>query len=160
MRARRKLYYATGFCESPLSNPRQRISRVVQVCLLLAMIPSCGPELSEPNQLDISGRWTSTDAVGTVSNISLAITQNSDGTVGGNWSARFFPPDAACPPGLKPASTGPVNGTNTVLDVRLAILGVGDFSGQLIDRQTLKGSLLSCSVVYRVTFSLAGPIPG
>jgi hypothetical protein len=90
--------------------------------------------------------------VGPVSKISMDIVQNSDGTVTGNWSGTTVP--AACPPELNATPAGPVNGTNTVLDVRLALAGVGDFSGQLIDRSSLKGSLQSCGLIYPIIFSL------
>ena len=136
----------------------QRVS-LPALCLLVAIVQSCGPALSEPNHQSISGHWTSTDAVGPVSNIALVITQSADGTIEGSWSAKFFPPTAKCPTGLNANATGPVNGTNTVLDVHLALLGVGDFRGQLIGQTTLKGGIDSCGIFYSVSFSLIGPAP-
>ena len=123
------------------------------------MVQGCGPELSEPNHLSITGRWTSTDAIGAVSNIALVITQNADGTIAGTWSAKFFPPTAPCPPEFNATPTGTVSGTNTVLDVHLVLLGVGDFRGQTIDRATLKGAFTSCGGIYPTMFSLVGPAP-
>jgi hypothetical protein len=137
----------------------QKLHRLLALGLLVAIIQSCGPDLSEPNQLDISGRWASPDALGPVSNIALTLTQKSDGSVSGTWSANFFPSTATCPPQLTATSTGRVNGANTVLDVHLALLGVGDFRGQALDRSTLKGSVASCGAYHAVQFSLVGPIP-
>ena len=138
---------------------RQRLRLLAQLCILIAIVQSCGPELSEPNHLSVSGHWTSTDAIGPVSDIALVITQNADGTVAGTWSAKFFPPTATCPPELNATPTGPVSGTNTVLDIHLVLLGVGDFRGQLIGGATLKGGINSCDIIYPATFSLVGPAP-
>ena len=95
-----------------------------------------------------------------MSQILMDLTQNPDGTVQGKWSGKLFPLGVSCPPGLNATPTGSVTGTNTVLEVRLAILGTGDFDGQAVGNQTLQGGLLSCGVVYPVIFSLIGPVPG
>lgn len=126
--------------------------------LAIAVVASCGPPLTQPSSQDISGRWATTDTIGPLSDVEMSITQLPDGTVSGQWSATIFPADAPCPPGLGANPTGPVNGTNTVLEVRLSLLGAGDFYGQAIDSQTLKGSFVSCST-YAVVFSFVGPLP-
>lgn len=127
--------------------------------LLIALVQSCGPPLTQPSSQDISGRWTTSDPIGPLSNVQVSITQRPDGTLSGQWSANFFPLGAACPPGLGSSPTGPLNGTNTVLEVRFSLLGAGDFQGQAIDSKTLKGSLESCGGVYPVIFSLVGTVP-
>ena len=125
---------------------------------MLALTAGCGPPLSEPNSVDISGRWISIDHIGRVSDIVMDISQRSDGTVDGVWSAKSNPAVVDCPPGLGPNPTGPVSGTNTVLEVGLAVVGVGDFHGQATERRTLKGNFVSCGV-YPASFSFVGPIP-
>jgi hypothetical protein len=86
------------------------------------------------------------------------ITQQPDGTLNGEWTGKAFPPDAACPPGLGSNPTGPVNGSNTILEVQFSLLGAGDFQGQVLDSKTLKGSFESCGS-YEIMFSLVGPVP-
>ena len=127
--------------------------------LVIAVVEACGPPLTQPSSLDISGRWATTDAIGPLSDVEMSITQRPDGTVSGQWSGTAFPANAVCPPGLGTNPTGPVNGLNTVLEVRLSLLGAGDFDGQAIDSKTLKGSFLSCSTVYAIVFSFVGPLP-
>lgn len=126
--------------------------------LVIAGVASCGPPLTDPSPLNISGRWATTDAIGPLSAVDMNITQLRDGTVSGEWSAKVFPPNPPCPPELG-NPTGPVIGTHTVLEVRLAFLGAGDFDGQAIDGKTLKGSFTSCDNSYAVVFLFAGPLP-
>src|SRR5687768_3179172 len=124
--------------------------------LVIAVVASCGPSLTQPSSLDISGRWATTDAIGPLSDVEVSITQRPDGTVSGQWSAATFPAGAPCPPALGTNPTGTVNGMNTVLGIRLSLLGAGDFDGQAIDSKTLEGSFESCSNVYAVVFSFVG----
>jgi hypothetical protein len=122
-------------------------------------ILGCGPELNEPSSVNIGGRWTSTDKVGPLSGFVIDLTQASNGTVSGQWTAQVSPPNPACPPGLGSNPTGPVSGANTVLEVSLSLLGAGDFDGQLTDSHSVTGTFVSCGIGYAVTFSLAGPVP-
>ena len=90
----------------------------------------------------------------------MDLAESPDGTVQGQWSAKLVPSDATCPPNLPSPPTGPVSGSNTVLALNLSILGTGDFQGQALDDGTLRGSIRSCEVLYPVTFTLLGPVPG
>jgi hypothetical protein len=126
---------------------------------VIALVVSCGPPLTQPSSQDISGRWTTSDPIGPLSDVQVTITQRPDGTLSGQWSGKVSPADAACPPGLGSDPTGPVNGTNTILEVRLSLLGAGDFDGQAVDSKTLKGSFVSCGNAYAISFSLVGPVP-
>jgi len=127
---------------------------------LIVLSTSCGPALTEPASLNISGRWSTSDEIGHVTQLQMDLAESPDWSVQGQWSARLVPPDATCPPSLGPTPTGPVTGSNTVLALNLSILGTGDFQGQAVDDKTLRGSVRSCEVFYRVTFTLVGPVPG
>lgn len=127
---------------------------------LIVVCASCGPALTEPSAINISGRWSTSDAIGHVTQLQMDLAESPDGTVQGQWSAKLVPPDATCPPGLGSPPTGPVSGTNTVLALNLSILGTGDFQGQALDDGTLRGSVRSCEILYPVTFTLVGPVPG
>jgi hypothetical protein len=126
--------------------------------LVVALVASCGPPLTEPSPLDVSGHWMTSDSVGVLSDLEVTITQRRDGTLSGQWSGKA-PANAVCPPDLGLNPTGPVSGINTVLEVRLAVLGAGDFDGQMVDSQTLKGTFDSCGVGYSIVFALMGPVP-
>ena len=123
--------------------------------LLLAAIIGCGPPLTDPSSKNMSGIWTSTLKMGAVSNVQMTVTQSADGAVQGTWVAALSPLDPVCPPGLNGNPTGPVSGTNTILEVRLSLLGIGDFTGQLDDSRTLRGSFQSCGAHYEFVFNAA-----
>src|SRR2546423_8889710 len=125
--------------------------------LLVAALVNCGPPLTDASSTSITGHWVSTDQAGPLSNLRMDITQQADGSINGQWTATIFPPFPLCPPGLGANPSGPVNGTNTVLEVRLALLGAGDFQGQVEGTSTLRGSLLSCTNPYPLTFGLTAP---
>ena len=128
------------------------------VSFLTVLALACGPELSQPSSFDITGRWTSGDQIGPLTKIQVDITQQPDGILTGQWSGESTP-DAPCPPGLGSNPTGPVSGRSTVLQVQFSILGAGDFAGQVIDSQTLRGSMESCAHAYAMTFSRVGSVP-
>jgi hypothetical protein len=126
--------------------------------LLTLVVMGCGPNLSQPSPLNITGRWKSSDQIGPLSGLQVDITQQQDGILNGQWSGRSLP-DAPCPPGLGVSPTGPLNGRSTVLQVQFSLLGAGDFDGQAINAQTLTGSLESCNHPYPITFTRVGSIP-
>lgn len=126
--------------------------------LILAFI-ACGPPLTQPSSLDLTGRWTSADHIGPVFNLEVVIRQNPDGTMTGTWAGDVSPPQPACPPDLGASPVGTVSGSNTVVGVLFSLLGIGDFQGQAVDSTTLKGSFESCGSTYSVTLSLVGPPP-
>jgi hypothetical protein len=125
--------------------------------LLALVLIGCGPELTEPSDIDISGQWASTDAVGPITDIQIDIVQAPNGAIEGQWSGKSSAPDAACPPqlGLNPASR--VFGSNTVLGVEFELLAAGHFHGQVIGTDRLEGSVESCGVLYQVEFSPLEP---
>lgn len=125
---------------------------------LVVTLASCGPPLTQPSSLDLSGHWTSVDHIGPVFNLEMNLSQNADGTITGTWASDVSPPHPDCPPELSARSNGTVKGTNTVVGVSLSILGIGDFKGQAIGSSTLHGSILSCALLP-VTWTLAGPVP-
>lgn len=126
---------------------------------LVVVFIACGPPLTQPSSLSLTGRWTSADHVGPVFNLEMTIAQNTDGTITGTWTSDVSPPHPACPPGLSDRGTGPVSGSNTVLGVQFSLLGAGDYQGQATDTATLRGSFESCGVTYVMVFARAGPAP-
>ena len=120
---------------------------------LLAILVTCGPPLTEPSSQNISGHWISPDRIGPIYDISMDVSQTEDGDVSGEWAGKASPTDAACPEGLGTNPSGRVSGTNKALGLNLAVVGAGDFQGQMISPTALRGSLFSCGVFYPITFS-------
>lgn len=153
----------SDFVSDPLSDWRPGKSKtfvkILCVSLLIAIVGSCGPELTQPSAFNISGQWTSNDQIGPLSEIQVDINQHPDGTIEGSWSGKASPPDGTCPPDLGSAPTGTVRGANTVLQVQFSLLGAGDFDGQAIDDKTLDGSFEMCGRSYTVRFSLVAALP-
>ncbi|MGI8401289.1 MAG: hypothetical protein ACR2NS_06750 [Gemmatimonadaceae bacterium] len=109
--------------------------------------------------MNITGNWASNDAIAAIHDVHLELTQGLDGTVNGHWSAENSSPDAPCPPSLGSTPAGALNGRHTILQVQLSLVGLGDFAGQAIDGQVLKGSLETCGQVYPMIFTLQATGP-
>ena len=124
------------------------------VLLLVAVVSACGPDLSEPAPLNINGHWLSYNEIGPISGVQLDIAQALDGTLTGRWSAVTSSPGVPCPPNLSSTPSGPISGGNTVLQVQISLIGIGDFTGQWTSDTTVNGSLISCGQVYRMLFTL------
>ena len=121
---------------------------------------ACGPPLTDPSSLNITGSWTTSDNVGPLHDIVMNIIQIADGTIKGDWSGTLIPPDAACPAGLPASPSGPVTGSYNVVGIGLNVLGIGFFHGQKISPTEMRGDFQSCGSFYSVTFTLTSPIPG
>jgi hypothetical protein len=150
--------YITAFnlVSKPLSDAwshRANVSTIVLGAFVaLAVIGACGPELDAPSSLNLSGHWVSNDNAGALSAIQFDILQNAKGILTGNWSGKFAADLADCPPGIGADPTGPIDGSNTTLLVQFSLLGAGDFDGQVVDKDTVRGALLSCDVNYPMEF--------
>ena len=126
---------------------------------LVVVFTACGPPLTTPSSLNLTGRWTSTDHIGPVFNLEMIIRQSPDGTITGTWDSDVAPPHPPCPPDISDRGVGTVDGTNTVVGVQFSLKGAGDFQGQAVDGTTMRGAFQSCGNNYVVTWSLAGPLP-
>ena len=131
----------------------------LRACALAVVVSACGPALSEPSPVNLTGRWTSVDHLGALSNLEVIINQTPDGALAGTWSSDVSPPHPPCPPDVSDRGTGTIGGSNTVVAVQFALLGAGDFQGQVIDGTQMRGSLTSCGGIYAISFSRAGPVP-
>ena len=112
------------------------------------MLAACGPELTNPASTNISGRWTSSDTAAGVTDFVLNLSQASDGVVTGSWSGRALPVNAACPAplGCTPANT--VAGSNTVFQVHIDLIGLGDFTGQTESDVRFRGHLAGADLAF------------
>jgi len=114
----------------------------------------CGPELNSPASTDVSGTWFAPGPVAGLTNITVVLTQTPDGAIMGTYTATGTPNLQFCP------FTGPcvisdiiINGTNTALQVFFELKDAGEFTGQLIDGNILKGSMSRIGAVGHVQFA-------
>jgi hypothetical protein len=123
------------------------------------LLYGCGPELTEPSSVDISGRWLSQSNVGVVTEIQFDVVQSPDGSLNGTWVGKTSTSNATCPPEIGTNPTNVLSGSNTLLQVEFELLGVGHFHGQVISANRLEGSLESCATLYPVEFMLVEALP-
>src|SRR6267378_6553642 len=103
------------------SNVGKAMARLTTGALLITcmLLSGCGPELTTPGKTNISGTWYSAGPSAGMTSIYVTITQASDGSISGVFTAdgttglQFCPPTPTCTIG------GPVSGSNTVLQVFL-----------------------------------------
>jgi hypothetical protein len=125
--------------------PVETLSRVaaLSAALLVLTASSCGPELTTPGSVDVSGTWFGAGPAAGLSNITMVLTQTSDAHVSGTFAATGTPGPQVCP------ATGPcklsstINGENTVLQVNLVLQSAGTFTGQIITPTHLRGTMTS-----------------
>ena len=77
-------------------------------CAIAAV--SCGPELSAPGSGDVSGTWFSPGPAAGLTNVTIVLTQSSDASISGTYTATGTPNLQFCP------ATGPcaISGTIAV----------------------------------------------
>src|ERR1700674_5351710 len=113
--------------------------------LLLAVgalaLASCGPPLTTPSSTDISGTWISPGPAAGMTNMSVTLTQASDGSLTGTYTAIGTTPLQTCPATPPCAISSTVSGVNTVLQVFFNMKDAGIFTGQVIAPGVLKGAM-------------------
>ncbi len=129
--------------------------RVVTSALLIACIglSGCGPELTTPGNTDISGTWFAGGPAAGLTNVFITITQASDGSLSGVFTADGTQNLQFCPPAPPCTIGGTVTGSNTVLQVFFELKDAGTFTGQVIDVHTLKGAMSRASALDPVQFA-------
>jgi hypothetical protein len=135
---------------------RFRISRalgIAAVALAIATV-SCGPELNSPASSDVSGTWFAPGPVAGLTNITVVLTQTPDGAITGTYTATGTPNLQFCPLSGPCVISGVIiNGTNTVFQVFFELKDAGQFTGQLIDANILKGSMSRISATGHIQFA-------
>jgi hypothetical protein len=131
----------------------------LRLWILVGPLAGCGPPLNEPSAVNLTGRWVSTDRIGTLFNIEVTINQAPDGAITGTWVSDVSPPHPPCPPDIGDKGVGTVAGNNVAIGVQLSLLGAGDFQGQSTGRGGMRGSFQSCGLTVPISFALAGPSP-
>jgi len=122
---------------------KSQISRAIGIGALAGAIVtvSCGPELTTPASTDVSGTWFAAGPAAGLTNVTMTLIQNSDGTISGTYTATGTPNLQFCPATGPCAISGTISGVNSVFQVFFELRDAGQFTGQLIDGSTLKGAM-------------------
>lgn len=115
---------------------------------MTVVFSACGPELTDPSPTDISGAWASSDTAVGVTDFLLELSQGSDGAISGKWSARGVVVNGACPIELGCSPGNAVQGSNTVFQVHLDLLGAGAFTGQIENESRIRGHLAGAQLRF------------
>ena len=139
---------ATGWIE------RIRTQRTLRLVPLFVVLVTCGPPLSDPSPLNITGRWISDAQVGPITEIVMDINQQPNGDIAGTWSGKAAPSTAPCWSTLGTTPTGSVAGRYTEARIAVTVEAVGVFQGQKISPSEVRGTFDACAAVYSVLFRL------
>ena len=127
--------------------------RLLFLFLTLAMLSACGPELNTPASTSLTGKWESPDAMSYFYNVKMDITQTPGGDLSGSWTSFLSGGHLSCPEGTFCSAANTVSGRNTVTGVSFEILGIGKFTGQLENGNTLRGDVYRFDGDFKVKFT-------
>ena len=128
-------------------------SRRLLLTALLVGSASCGPELTSPGSTDLTGPWQSPGPAAGLTAITMVLTQSADGSLSGTYHATGSPGTQFCPATGPCLISGTLSGSNTVLQVFFELKDAGQFSGQVIDAGTLKGTMVRIGAVGPIVFT-------
>ena len=131
------------------------MSRALAIAAVAGAIAtlSCGPELTAPASTDVSGTWFAAGPAAGLTNVTINLTQGSDGTISGTYTATGNPNLQFCPATGPCAISGTISGSNSVFQVFFELQNAGQFTGQLIDGSTLKGAMNRIDVTQPIQFA-------
>lgn len=111
--------------------------------LLMLSLTACGPEPTAPSDESLAGTWGSTVHVFTISAMRMQLLQEPQGIVSGQWFIRAD--DAA-------ERSGSIIGRNTVAQVEIQLLGLGEFEGAHVETNTMRGVFAIGEHFENITF--------
>lgn len=127
--------------------------RLSVLILALAAMAACGPDLNSPSSTSLTGKWQSTDSISYFYNLKMDLTQNTSGDITGGWSGLLTGGHLSCPENSICPAANTITGRNTVVGVTIEILGVGTFTGQLENGNTLRGDILRFDGDFKTKFT-------
>jgi hypothetical protein len=118
-----------------------------------ATITACGPDLNSPSSNSITGKWQSADSISYFYNLKMDLSQTTAGDLTGSWSGLLTGGHLSCPENAICPASNTITGRNTVVGVTIEILGVGTFTGQLENGNTLRGDILRFDGDFKTKFT-------
>ena len=133
---------------------KKRILRTLLAAATVASTGSgCGPPLTEPASSNVSGTWFAAGNSAGLSDVTVTLTQGTDGSISGNYSLTFNPGGPpSCPTSSPCAFSSTVTGANTAFQVFFELKDAGKFTGQLVTPTELKGAMNRGTRTQPVTF--------
>jgi hypothetical protein len=123
----------------------------------LLLFSACGPEPTEPAKTSLAGTWSSNANLFGLSNMRMTMVQEPKGIVSGGWTATRIGPAGECPVvGVACAAFGDVIGRNLVAHVQIELVGAGQFEGNLVKPETLRGVFVVQTGSDTITFVRTG----
>ena len=130
-----------------------QLSGLLLLSLGALALGSCGPALTTPSDIDVSGAWVSPGPAAGMTNIAVNLAQASDGSLTGTYTAIGTAGLQFCPASGPCTISGTISGSNTVLQVFFVMSDAGDFTGQAIGTTTLRGSMIRITASSAVQFT-------
>jgi hypothetical protein len=129
----------------PCLVPVKTLSRVAALSATLVVLSAsfCGPELTTPSSVNVSGTWFGAGPAAGLSNITMVLTQAADGYLGGTFTATGTSGPQVCPATGTCTLSSTINGANTVLQVNLVLTDAGTFTGQIVTPTHIRGTMAS-----------------
>jgi hypothetical protein len=139
---------------------RIKTQRALRLLPLFVVLVTCGPPLSDPSPLNITGRWISDAQVGPITEIVMDVNQKPNGDISGNWSGKATPSGIPCWSSLGTTPSGSVAGSYTEIRIAVTVEAIGVFQGQKISPSEIRGTFDACGTVYNALFTLVNAPSG
>lgn len=127
--------------------------RLLLLIFAAAAITACGPDLNSPSSTSITGKWQSADSISYFYNLKMDLSQTTSGDLTGAWTGLLTGGHLSCPENTICSAANTITGRNTVVGVTIEILGVGTFTGQMENGNTLRGDILRFDGDFRTKFT-------
>jgi hypothetical protein len=119
-------------------------------CVAAAL--GCGPALTDPSGTDVTGTWFAAGPAAGLTNVTVILTQQPDGSISGTYTATGTRNLQFCNATGPCSISGTVSGTNTVFQVFFELKDAGKFTGQVIAPAELKGAMTRINSNQPVSF--------
>ena len=129
------------------------MKRTIAAFALSILAIGCAPEPTEPADTNLAGTWKANAHLFTMSNIRLEMIQEPQGIVSGMWYADGDGGLGGCFPGIPCKASGHLIGRNTVSQIELQLLGIGEFEGVLKAGNTMRGAFAVENSYDTITFN-------
>ena len=125
----------------------------LNLLVLVLALTACAPEPTTPSDESLAGTWSSTAHLFGVSNIRMQIVQEPEGIVSGKWFAHGDAGAGDCPQTTPCELEGSIIGRNTVAQVEIELLRLGQFEGALVETNAMRGIFALGETFETITFT-------